>query len=86
MRNMASFTGPDGTKYAVSALHLPRYGEGSAAVRVSSTLEEARPVELVAVRVGDTLLAIATAGVDEEEAQLTRTVVDRALAKLARSS
>jgi hypothetical protein len=51
---------------------------------VSSTLREARAVDLVAVRVGDTLVAVATAGVGAEETQLTRTVLDRALAKLAR--
>jgi len=85
-RDCASFTGPDGTRYEVSALKLPTYGDGSAAVRVSSALKEARPVELVAVRIGDTLLAIATAGAGAEEAQLTRTVVDRALAKLAGST
>jgi hypothetical protein len=85
-RDCASFTGPDSTRYEVSALKLPTYGDGSAAVRVSSALKEARPVELVAVRIGDTLLAIATAGAGAEEAQLTRTVVDRALAKLARST
>ena len=61
-RDCASFTGPDGTTYKVVPLTLPRYGDGSAAVRVSSTLREARPVELVAVRVGDTLVAVATAG------------------------
>jgi hypothetical protein len=85
-RDCASFAGPDGTRYEVSALKLPTYGDGSAAVRVSSALKEARPVELVAVRVGDTLLAIASAGAGAEEAQLTRTVVERALAKLARST
>lgn len=84
-RDCASFTGPDGTTYKVTALELPRYGDGSAAVRVSSTLAEARPVELVAIRVGDTLLAVATAGGGAEEKQLTRTVLDRALAKLVRS-
>jgi len=85
-RDCASFTGPDGTAYKVAALTLPRYGDGSAAVRVSSTLREARPVDLVAVRVGDTVVAVATAGAGQEETELTRTVVDRALAKLARSS
>ena len=85
-RDCASFTGPDGTTYKVSALKLPSYGDGSAAVRVTSTIREARPVDLVAVRVGDTLLAVATAGAGKEETQLTRTVVDRALAKLARTT
>jgi hypothetical protein len=85
-RECASFAGPDGTKYKVTGLELPAYGDGSAAVRVSSALTEGRPVDLVAVRVGDTLVAIATAGAGREEAQLTRTVVDRALAKLARAT
>lgn len=85
-RECASFTGPDGTKYKVTGLKLPAYGDGSAAVRVSSALAEGRPVDLVAVRVGDTLVAIATAGAGKDEAQLTRTVVDRALAKLARAT
>jgi hypothetical protein len=85
-RECATFTGPDGTKYKVAALALPSYGDGSAAVRVSSALAEGRPVDLVAVRVGDTLVAIATAGAGAEEAQLTRTVVARALAKLARAT
>ncbi|MFL6127600.1 MAG: hypothetical protein ACJ73E_00860 [Mycobacteriales bacterium] len=85
-RDCAFFSGPDGTAYQVTALELPTYGDGSAAVRVSSTLREARPVDLVAVRVGDTLLAVATAGAGEQETRLTRTVVDRALAKLARST
>jgi hypothetical protein len=84
-RDCASFTGPDGTTYKIVPLKLPRYGDGSAAVRVSSTLREGRPVELVAVRVGDTLVAVATAGAGAEETQLTRTVLDRALAKLASS-
>ena len=64
---------------------LPRYGDGSAAVRVSSGLKEARPVELVAVRLGDTIVAVAAAGAGTEDAQLARTVVDRAVAKVGRS-
>ena len=85
-RDCASFTGPDGTRYRVTSLQLPRYGDGSAAVRVSSALREARPVDLVAIRVGDTLVAVATAGAGGDENQLTRTVVDRALAKLHRTA
>jgi hypothetical protein len=83
-RDCSRFTGPDGTRYEVSPLRLPRYGDGSAAVRVSAALEEARPVDLVAVRVGDTLIAVATAGAGTDEAELARTVVGRALAKLGR--
>jgi hypothetical protein len=81
----AEFTGPDGTAYTVTAVRLPRYGDGSAAVRVTSTLSEGRPAELAAVRLGDTLVAVAVAGADEQDADLTRTVVARALAKLART-
>lgn len=84
-RDCASFTGPDGTTYRVTALKLPRFGDGSAAVRVSSELTEARPVELVAVRLGDTIVAVAAAGAGAGDAQLARTVLDRALAKIARS-
>jgi hypothetical protein len=81
----ASFAGPDGTAYRVAAVPLPRYGDGSAAVRVSSGLAEGREVELAAVREGDTVIAIAAAGTGDGDADLTRTVVDRALAKLART-
>jgi hypothetical protein len=77
----ASFTGPDGTAYAVSPVHLPRYGDGSAALRVTSALAEGRPVDLAAVRVGDKVVAIAAAGSDSDGA-LLQTVVQRALAKL----
>lgn len=81
----ARFAGPDGTAYRVTAVALPRYGDGSAALRVTSGLKEARPVELAAVRLGDTVLAVAAAGAGEGDAALTRTVIARALAKLARS-
>jgi hypothetical protein len=81
----ARFAGPDGTAYRVTAVALPRYGDGSAAVRVSSGLTEGREVELAAVRVGDLVVAIAAAGMGDGDAALTQTVVDRALAKLAHS-
>jgi hypothetical protein len=42
-------------------------------------------VELAAVRVGDTVIAVAAAGVGSGDADLIRTVVARALAKLAAS-
>lgn len=84
-RDCAAFTGPDGTAYKVSALTQRRYGDGSAAVRVSSGLKEARPVELVVVRLGDTIVAVAAAGGGAEDAELSRTVVDRAIAKIDRS-
>ena len=81
----AWFTGPDGTAYRVAAVALPRYGDGSAALRVTSGLAEARPVELAAVRLGDTVIAVAAAGTGRGDADLTRTVVARALAKLTRT-
>jgi hypothetical protein len=80
----ARFAGPDGTAYRVSAVSLPAYGDGSAAVRVTSGLTESRAVELAAVRVGDLIVAVAAAGTDDGTA-LTRTVIDRALAKLTRT-
>jgi len=84
-RDCARFVGPDGTAYRVTTVSLPRYGDGSAAVRITSGLTEARPVELVAVRVGDTVVAVAAAGAGAEDTELTRTMVDRALAKLRRT-
>jgi hypothetical protein len=82
-RECGSFT-TGGVAYAVSTLSLPGYGDGSAAVRVTSDLKESRPVDLVAVRLGDTIVAVAAAGGGREDAELTRTVVERALAKIAR--
>lgn len=84
-KDCAKFTGPDGTAYRVTAVALPRYGDGSAAVRVTSGLAEARPVELAAVRLGDTMVAVAAAGSGTGDADLAETVVARALAKLART-
>ncbi|HEY6746290.1 MAG TPA: hypothetical protein VI357_11300 [Mycobacteriales bacterium] len=81
-RTCARFTGPDGTAYTVTPVPLPRYGDASAALRVTSTLAEGRPVELAAVRVGDEVVAIAAAGSGAGDGALTRTVVERALAKL----
>lgn len=81
----ARFAGPDGTAYRVTAVSLPRYGDGSAALRVTSGLKEARPVELAAVRLGDTVVAVAAAGVGAGDSDLTRTVITRALAKLSRT-
>jgi hypothetical protein len=83
-KTCARFAGPDGTAYTVTAVTLPRYGDGSAALRVTSGLAEGRPVELAAVRVGDMVVAVAAAGSGGDDAALTRTVVDRALAKLRR--
>jgi hypothetical protein len=84
-KDCARFSGPDGTGYSVAAVSLPRYGDGSAAVRVRSGLTEGREVELAAVRVGDLVLAVAAAGMGDGDAALTRTVLDRALAKLTRT-
>jgi hypothetical protein len=84
-KDCARFAGPDGTAYRVAAVTLPRYGDGSAAVRVTSGLTEGREVELAAVRLGDTVIAVAAAGTGDGDADLTKTVVDRALAKLART-
>jgi hypothetical protein len=84
-RDCARFTGPDGTAYTVTAVSPLRYGEASAAVRVSSGLAESRDVELAAVRVGDLVVAVAAAGAGDGNAALTRTVLDRALAKLTRA-
>jgi hypothetical protein len=78
------FSGPDGTGYTVTAVSLPRYGDGSAAVRVRSGLTEGREVELAAVRVGDVVVAIAAAGAGDGDRALAQTVLDRALAKLSR--
>lgn len=79
------FSGPDGTRYAVTPVSLPRYGDGSAAVRVRSELAEGREVELAAVRVGGVLVAIAAAGTGDGDGALAGTVLDRALAKLSRA-
>jgi hypothetical protein len=86
VRSCAHFAGPDGTAYTVTAVGLPRYGDGSAALRVTSALAEGRPVELAAVRVGGMVVAIAAAGSGADDGALTRTVVDRALAKLRAAS
>jgi hypothetical protein len=79
------FSGPDGTGYTVTPVSLPRYGDESAAVMVRSGLAEGREVELAAVRVGDVVVAIAAAGDGDGDGALARTVLDRALAKLARA-
>jgi hypothetical protein len=85
-KECARFSGPDGTAYTVAPVSLPRYGDGSAAVRVRSGLAEGREVELAAVRVGDVVVAVAAAGTgDGGDGALARTVLDRALAKLARA-
>ena len=84
-RDCGRFAGPDGIRYTATAVSLPRYGDGSAAVRVRSGLAEGREVEVAAVRIGDLVVAVAAAGTGDGDAPLARTVVDRALAKLARA-
>ena len=77
----ARFAGPDGTTYRVTAVALPRYGDGSAALRVTSGLTEARPVELAAIRMGDTVIAVAAAGAGAGDPSPPRTGVHPALPK-----
>jgi hypothetical protein len=79
------FSGPNGTRYTVTPVSLPGYGDGSAAVQVRSGLAEGREVELAAVRVGDVVVAVAAAGTGDGDGALARTVLDRALAKLSRA-
>ena len=84
-KDCGRFSGPDGTGYTVRSVSLPRYGDGSAAVQVRSGLTEGREVELAAVRVGNLVVAVAAAGDGAGDAALTRTVLERALAKLSRA-
>jgi hypothetical protein len=84
-KDCGRFSGPDGTGYRVTPVSLPRYGDGSAAVKVRSGLAEGREVELAAVRVGDVVVAVAAAGAGDGDGALARTVLDRALAKLSRA-
>jgi hypothetical protein len=84
-RECGRFAGPDGTRYTATAVSLPRYGDGSAAVRLRSGLTEGREVEVAAVRVGDLVVAVAAAGTGDADGALARTVIHRALAKLTRA-
>jgi hypothetical protein len=78
-----AFSGAGDVRYQVAALAgLPSYGDGTAALRVTSRLTEARPVDLVAVRLGDTVLLVAHADAGAVDSTLTRTIVDRAVRKL----
>jgi hypothetical protein len=79
-----SFTGNTNVTYRVTALSLPRFGDGSAAVRVTAAQREARPVDLVATRVGDTMIVVANANAGTIDPELTSTVVTRAVAKVRR--
>jgi hypothetical protein len=76
-----SFTSANVT-YRVTALRLPTFGDASAAVRVTAAQRESRPVDLVATRVGDTVIVVANANAGTIDPELTRTVVTRAVAKL----
>jgi hypothetical protein len=82
-RDCRSFAGAGQIQYQVSALPgIPTYGDGTAAVRVTSRLREARPVELVAVRLGDAVVLVAHAEARSVDTDLTRTIVARAVAKM----
>ncbi len=77
-----TFAGAGRVAYQVTALpSMPSFGNGSAAVQVTAALAEARPVDLVAVRVGDTVLVIAHANARRVDhtvtAALTRLAVDK---------
>lgn len=81
----ATFTGAQGVPYRVTALPGgQRYGQASAAVRITAAEREARPVDLVAVQVGDHVLVIANAASGKVDAELTATVVRRAVDKISR--
>jgi hypothetical protein len=76
------FSGPGQIQYQVSALTgIPSYGDATGAVRVTSRLPEARPVDLVAVRLGDTVVLVAHADVATVDTDLTRTILSRAVDK-----
>lgn len=79
------FSGPGQLQYQVAALPgFPSYGDATGAVRVTSRLPEARPVDVVAVRLGDTVVLVAHADGATVDSDLTRTVVARAVDKVRR--
>jgi hypothetical protein len=81
----ARFTGVQGVPYRVAALPgIKRYGQATAAVRITSAEQEARPVDLVAVQVGDRVVVIANANSGRVDTGLTSTVVQRAVDKISR--
>jgi len=80
-----TFAGAQNMSYRVTALAFPRLGDGSAALRVSGGVRESRPVDLVAVRVGPTVVVIANANSGRVDTDLTRTVVARAVEKVRRA-
>jgi hypothetical protein len=77
-----SFRGSANVTYKVTALSLPRFGDASAAVRITAAQRESRPVDLVATLVGDTVIVVANANAGTIDPELTRTVVTRAVAKV----
>jgi hypothetical protein len=77
-----SFRGSANVTYKVSALSLPTFGDASAGVRITAAQRESRPVDLVATRVGDTVIVVANANAGTVDPELTRTVVTRAVAKV----
>ena len=78
-----AFSGAGQVQYRVAALTgIPAYGDATAAVRITSRLREARPVELVAIRVGDMVVLVAHAEARTVDTDLTRTIVARAIEKV----
>lgn len=79
----AAFTGAQSGSYRVAALAgIGRYGDATGAVRVTATAREARPVDLVAVALGDMVVVIANADAGRVDSGLTRTIVQRAVDKI----
>jgi len=79
------FSGPGQIQYQVSELTgFPSYGDATGAVRITSRLQEARPVDLVAVRLGDTVVLVAHADAATVDTDLTRTIVSRAVERARR--
>jgi hypothetical protein len=81
----ATFAGAQGVPYRVTALPgIRRYGEATAAVRITAAARESRPVELVAVQVGDRIVVVANTDSGQVDTGLTQTVVQRAVEKVSR--
>jgi len=82
-----TFTGGQSVAYKVTTLTgMPRFGEGSAALRVTTTQREARLVDLVATRVGDIVIVVANADAGKIDPELTRVLVTRAVDKVRANS
>ena len=80
-----TFSGKGTASYRVAAVtSVGRYGDGSAAVRITGSMREARPVVLVAVRIDDLVLVVAHADSGRVDPEVTRTLVSRAVAKAKR--